>query len=755
VVLKVALMNQWDECITKLYHNDRRHHHTQTLSSFFLHVLCLRLEMKLVLDNEYTVENTDEKRFLYSLSAVRDLPLPNIQEVETLYQKYLGQKVRMDTGSFYTPDNVAAFMVRESLRTHFLHHVSKRTFPYFPLDNTRIQSAENSKASIPDDVHTELIDWFSSLYVLDLSCGSGVFLRHALVALVNLGIFIFSANGNHRNFKDLVRECAEDKLTGVEFQPDTRLLAEILLKLQIKEIGRDHFGSDYNEELMSLAGIQLDILCENALWWNDQDKDAASAMKYTLILGNPPYIGEKGNTNLFNQAKDSLLGKKYYEKNMDFSYYFLHKGLNLLATEGVLCYVTTSYFATADGAKKLRKRLQEQVMFHWLVYPESVTLFPNAKGQHNLIYCLSRKENQFITTPVLLHQVDSMTRDKFIESLPALKSSMCTDDHRVTVFEDSSQLFDQRGQLLIRSPVKVSHILEKINRLSMYQLQDVCTINQGVVSGADKMTKHHEKIVNFYEAGRGIFVLNEQEKEGLVEHEPALEKFLKPFYKNSQITPYFVSEYTNQWLLYLTDENMPTIDWSESLSRHLMPFKAILSRRREVQKGIRKWHSLHWPRNEVIFEKEKMVAPQRSVLNIFGYTAEPWFASADVYYIQRRDTCFYSIEYLLLWLNSALCYAWLSYYGKMKGKDLELYATPLKQIPIPAPPSNQAEKWMQIQHQKITSEQRNVDVLLDLVREVDHQFFKWLDIDPGKCSELLTHIDVLRKRMMNKRDKQP
>jgi len=732
----VTLMDQWDECITEFYHNVH-HQQTQTLSSFFLHVLCLRLGNKSVLEDE--------------LSAVDVLPLLEIQEVETLYQKYLGRKVRMDTGSFYTPNKVAAFMVKESFRTHFLHHVSKRALPYFPLENTRIQSAENSKASVPEDVHTELIDWFSSLHVLDLSCGSGVFLRHALVALVNTGIFIFNANGNHRNLKDLMKECVEDKLTGIEFQPDTQLLAEILLKLQIQEIGRDHFGSDYNEESMRLAGIQPDIRCENALWWNDQDKDAASVTKYTLILGNPPYIGEKGNTNLFNQAKDSMVGKKYYEKNMDFSYYFLHKGLNLLAMDGVLCYVTTSYFATADGAKILRKRLQEQVMFHWLVYPESVTLFPNAKGQHNLIYCLSCKKSQFMTTPVLLHQVEPMTRDKFIGSLSALQPSAGTDDLRVTIFDDSSQLFDQRGQLLIRSPGQVSHILEKICGLSMYQLQDVCTINQGVVSGADKMTKQHEKAVNFYEVGRGIFVLSEQEKEGLVEHEPALEKFLKPFYKNSQITPYFVAAHTNQWLLYLTDENMPSIDWSEPLSCHLMPFKAILSRRREVQHGVRKWHSLHWPRNAAIFEKEKMVAPQRSALNIFGYTAEPWYASADVYFIQRRDTCFYSIEYLLLWLNSALCYAWLSYYGKMKGKDLELYATPLKQIPIPAPPSDQAEKWMQIQHQKITKAQGNADVLLDLVREVDYEFFKWFDIDPRQCSELLTHIEGLRKKMINKK----
>ncbi len=737
-------MNQWDECITKFYHNDHRHYQTQALSSFFLHVLCHRLGMKSVLDKVFTDINSDEHRLKDVLSAVDDILLPEIEEVETLYQKYIGPRVRTDTGSFYTPDNLAAFMVRESLRTHYRYHVSERALAYFPLANTIIQSVGNGKAWIPEDVHTELIDWFSSLYVLDLSCGSGVFLRHAFEALVEAGMYIFNANERHKNIQDLMKECVEERITGIEFQPDTRLLAEILMKLKIQQIGRGH-----GEDSLCLTGIEPDIHCENALCWNDHGKDTSTEKKYTLILGNPPYIGEKGNANLFNQAKDLTFGKNYYEKNMDFSYYFLHKGLDLLAPDGVLCYVTTSYFATADGAKILRKRLQEQALFHWLVYPESITLFPHAKGQHNLVYCLSRKESYYITNPVLLHQVDAMTRDCFIESLPAMNLSMGIDD-RVTLFKDSSQLFDQRGQLLIRSPVNVRHILGKMSCVSTLQLQDVCTINQGIVSGADKMTKQHEKVVGFYEAGRGIFVLNQQEKEELDEREPSMGKYLKPFYKNSQISPYFVSGETNQWLLYLTDENMPSIEWSEPLKRHLVPFKPILSKRREVKKGIRKWHSLHWPRNAVIFEKEKIVAPQRSALNIFGYAIDPWYASADVYFIQRRNTCFYSNEYLLLWLNSALCYAWLSYYGKMKGKDLELYATPLKQVPIPASPSEQAEIWVQTQYKKITQAQGNDYLLLELAREVDHQFFNWFDIDPSQCSELLTHIDFLRKKMMNK-----
>lgn len=41
-----------------------------------------------------------------------------------------------------------------------------------------------------------------------------------------------------------------------------------------------------------------------------------------------------------------------------------------------------------------------------------------------------------------------------------------------------------------------------------------------------------------------------------------------------------------------------------------------------------------------------------------------------------------SAKYLLALLNSKLIYFWLYYRGKRKGETLELYATPLSEIPI-------------------------------------------------------------------------
>lgn len=88
------------------------------------------------------------------------------------------------------------------------------------------------------------------------------------------------------------------------------------------------------------------------------------------------------------------------------------------------------------------------------------------------------------------------------------------------------------------------------------------------------------------------------------------------------------------------------------------------------------------------------------------YVREPLYGSADVYFmnldaqrtvrvLQEKSTRFRhltveqikSVEEEILialskYLNSPIVSNWLMYMGKRKGQVLELYATPLKEIPI-------------------------------------------------------------------------
>jgi adenine-specific DNA-methyltransferase len=574
------------------------------------------------------------------------------------------------------------------------------------------------------------LQWLCGLTILDLSCGGGIFLRCVLKKIMQISRNIHMAARIPFDAAD-VAACVLSQLTGVDKQSDALLLSELLIRIELFHLLKHEAGVP--------ASFNLNLFCADALSW----KETRQQNGYQIILGNPPYVGEKGNRVIFDLARQSDFGLKHYEKNMDLAYYFLYRGIELLASDGCLCYVMTSYFATADGAGKLRNKLRSSTHFHWLVHPDNVTLFPHAKGQHNLIFCLG-KNTEPAATAKLLHTQIPMNRSELLRRLSENGIDGFGRGAALTHFENPSDLYDYRGQLLIRScgtSRKMTDILEK---KANFQLQDLCSISQGLVSGADKVTPKHQLILDKYVQGQGIFVLSNSEKKKLINDEPELSAFIKPFYKNSHIRPYYTAANSDQWLLYLTDENLPDISLFPELAVHLEPFKPVLAKRREVRNDTRKWHSLHWPRSPALFEATKIVAPQRASLNIFALVDRPWYASADVYYIHHRESCSFSIEYIQAWLNSALCFGWLNLYGKMKGKDLELYATPLKHIPVPEPPDQSEEDWVVDCASHLTNPQLSLSDRMKAYRCIDLRLLEWHGLSYRKAETLIEKVDSLR-----------
>ena len=156
-----------------------------------------------------------------------------------------------------------------------------------------------------------------------------------------------------------------------------------------------------------------------------------------------------------------------------------------------------------------------------------------------------------------------------------------------------------------------------------------------------------------------------------------------PLYKNSDIKHFWTENETDLNLLYVDSSTNQLDEFQMELKRILEPHRHKLIARREVVKNVRDWYELTWPRNRLIFESPKIVAPQRAKTNYFAYTEQPFFASADVYYItEKAERSPYSLPILSLLLNSSLYLTWLRSFGKRKGSLLELYATPLKNLPI-------------------------------------------------------------------------
>ena len=446
---------------------------------------------------------------------------------------------------------------------------------------------------------------------------------------------------------------------------------------------------------------------------------------FDLVIGNPPYIGEKGNKDKFIPIKNSSL-KDFYQGKMDIFYFFFHLGLNLLHENGILSFITTNYYPTALGAKKLREDFKNRSQIISLINFGLLKIFDSAQGQHNMITTLYKsKVNQPTKIYNFIIKEHSISLQNFIKSHGMTTLQECLNSKEITNFYKSNNVYEGNEYYIRLSKntenTELDKIFRKISGNGKYKLLgQICNINQGIVSGADKVTDAHLRKYDWEKyginKGDGIYALTQEE----VKAHNLEKSYIKPFYKNSDIHKYHTELSSKNKILYITGKeaknDIPNILY------HLSRFKQNLQERREVHNGSREWFALWWARKQEIFEGAKIVAPQRSNTNTFGYNECEWYASADVYFITPLDNHF-KLKYILALLNSKLYYFWLYHKGKRKGENLELYQIPLSEIPIKDISLKEQEVFINLVDRIIEGKKSGID-MRELEEEVDRLVYK-------------------------------
>lgn len=405
---------------------------------------------------------------------------------------------------------------------------------------------------------------------------------------------------------------------------------------------------------------------------------------FDIVIANPPYVGEKGNKDIFRDIKQTEFGKLFYKRKMDYFYFFFHKAIDLSRNGGSIAFITTNYYITADGAIFLRNDFKKRAIIRSLINFNELRIFDSAKGQHNMITFLKKGNNPDFNT-------DIAVTDRQGDSNPTLLNSIISGNDKNTLYTNKKQkdLFDGDKNYIRLSgeaDEDIENILKKIKNDSEL-LGTIKNVNQGVLTGADKVTQRHlnKYNIDLINKGEGVFVLSNSEitKLNLQDEEKF---FVKPFFKNSDINKYFTNKKTRKNLIYATRD--VDIEKLPNLRDHFLKYKAIIQGRSkdrgEMQAALKlgKWWVIFAARKNVNFEGEKIVCPQRSPTNTFGYNTIPWYGSADVYFITNKKKDTLSLKYILALLNSKLFYIWLYFRGKRKGELLELFYQPLTEIPI-------------------------------------------------------------------------
>ena len=111
--------------------------------------------------------------------------------------------------------------------------------------------------------------------------------------------------------------------------------------------------------------------------------------EFSVVIANPPYLGEKGHKEIFGELKEGSLGT-FYAKNMDLFYFFFHQAINLVSEKGIVAFITTNYFPTATGAETLRNDLKNRTTPVEFINFNELKIFDAAPGQHNMVTILEK-----------------------------------------------------------------------------------------------------------------------------------------------------------------------------------------------------------------------------------------------------------------------------------------------------------------------------------------------------------------------------
>jgi len=282
-------------------------------------------------------------------------------------------------------------------------------------------------------------------------------------------------------------------------------------------------------------------------------------------------------------------------------------------------------------------------------------------------------------------------------------------------------------------------------------LGKLANVNQGILSGVDKVTqKHLDKFPGLnLEKGEGVFVIDLNGYQLLKEDS----KILKPWFKNSDVNRYHTSLNPKEFLIYATRDLI--IENYTAVYKHLLKYEEIIkarnSDRGEIQAALKegKWWVIFAARKNIKFSSPKIVVPQRNYRNTFGYNETDWYASGDVYFITINESskASISLKYILALLNSKIYYLWLYHKGKRKGEMLELYQKPLSEIPIKVISSVEQKPFIALVNGILDEKARYVTVDTSaLEREIDQLVYALYGLTPEEIEIVENEIAIVEGR---------
>lgn len=363
----------------------------------------------------------------------------------------------------------------------------------------------------------------------------------------------------------------------------------------------------YGEKYRNI--FQSRIKCRDALDTHLAQKslldDKGENDEYDITIGNPPYV----RSGAISPDTRKRYMKNYSElegKSTDLYTYFLCHGINVLAENGVLCYVTPAQFQMSNYGKPIRKVISKKTDLCAIADFNELPVFKKI-SVHTSVYCI--------------------LKGKHAKTFRRYEYSELPDKNPLRLIYTGGEIFPQDNvseKGWIFSSSKAVSVLDYLENKGI-PLREYC---EGVFSGIKSGSKDA-----FFMKECNITNFSKYDREHCV-------KMIIP----KKITTW-KSEWAGDYLALVKKDEI--LDEDSAIYAHMLNYRDVLENRSDI-KGHTTWYGLRHCGYYDKFSAPKIIYPDISTECRFSMDLQGYFIPDGAFFIPGEN------YYLLGILNSCI-----------------------------------------------------------------------------------------------------
>ncbi|MEM9549002.1 MAG: N-6 DNA methylase [Bacteroidota bacterium] len=479
---------------------------------------------------------------------------------------------RKKDGVFYTPKYITKYIVDNTLGKLCEEKIAELDIQEAEYEKERKGRQKKTIMKLVQKLE-DYRNWLLQITICDPACGSGAFLNQALEFLISEHRYIDELQaklfGDALVLSEVENSILENNIYGVDINEESVEIAKLSLWLRTAQKGRKLTSLNGNIKCGNSLIDDPEVAGDKAFHWKSEFPEVFAKGGFDVVIGNPPYVGEKGNSEIFDALKLIPKWNDYYRRRSNLYYFFIKLGIELLKPNGLQSLIIPREFTSADWSNKVRYEILKSSIIVTIVDFNSLKVFNDA-GTTSLI--LSQKKSEQIKDYdfdfISLKSQESISTDLF-------------DTLKIDRYSTSEM--DMSGMK------PWNFYQRKFNSLKTnYKISTYFDISQGLVTGADRVTKKHvvKKLITEEYLGRGIFILTKGTDIKTLNSSYQLlinnkwitlskeeKRFIKPFIKTENLKKWFVDQSTH-FVIYTGASQL-----TGTIKEYLLAFAGVLLNR--------------------------------------------------------------------------------------------------------------------------------------------------------------------------------